>query len=86
MPSFDKWYDSEESLKGIYQRLLDAGCEISNHCSDLYTPVNATSCKIVEEYRKLSRNCVTIFNSQEDGSLWYDIPFAYMPYWEKRAV
>jgi hypothetical protein len=68
----------------IYEDLKDAGVELDHHESDLYAKVNPTSRKIVEAYK--FRGNVTVFSNQIDGSPWYDIPFAYRPWWEARAI
>jgi hypothetical protein len=80
------------SEPSIYQQLVAAGVEIDHHESDLYCPVNEVTKAIVEEgqYRSgdygdyLLKRAVSTFNSQIDGTLWYDIPFAYDPFWEKK--
>ncbi len=68
----------------IYKELSKANCKISNWCSDLHTPVNETSTAIVNEYE--FKNSVAQFNSQIDGVLYYDIPFAYYPYHTKSCA
>lgn len=68
----------------IYNEIVKAGVEYSNHESDLYVPVNEITKKIVEEYQ--FRGNVSTFVSNIDGKLWYDIPFAYLPYWDKKAT
>ena len=52
--------------------------EIGNHESDLYLKCTDVSKKLVSEYR--FKNNVETFRSNIDGSLWYDIPFAYDPF------
>lgn len=71
-------------MPDIYQELKDAGQEISNHESDLYTPVNETTKKIIDRY-EFKQNVKT-FRSQIDGKVWYDIPFQYTPFYEKKLV
>ena len=66
---------------GIYEEMKQAGVEISNHESDLYVPKNKITTPIINNY-KFKKN-VTIFVNQIDHKLWYDIPFAYQPYWDK---
>lgn len=67
----------------IYDQLKAANVELDHHESDLYAPVNDTTRAIVKEYK--FRSNVTTFTSQIDHTLWYDIPFAYLPFWEKAA-
>ena len=68
----------------IYQQLTEAGCQISNHYSDLYVEVSEASRKIIRDYEFLSK--VQVFRNNLDGRLWYDIPFAYEPYWEEKQA
>lgn len=66
------------TVTDIYKEVKRLGIETDNHCSDLYMPVNEISKKVIENYAYKSN--VTTFISQLDGKPWYDIPFAYDPY------
>jgi len=68
----------------IYHDLKIAGVPLDNHESDLYALVVPASTAIVERYEH--RANVRTFRSQLDGALWYDIPFAFLPWWEKRQL
>lgn len=70
-----------DALDTIYERLLRAGVELDHHESDLYAKKTPESDRIVQSYRYKSN--VTVFRSTFDGSPWYDIPFAYTPWWDK---
>ncbi len=70
-------------LIDIYEAAKEAGIEIDSHCSDLYMPVNEKSIKLVNQYKYKTN--VDIFISQIDGSRWYDVPFAYYPYYGNRS-
>ena len=70
--------------KSIYQQIKETGVEISNHYSDLYVPQNKTTLPIIAAYRK-EGHTVEVFRNNIDGKNWYDIPFAYEPYWEMVA-
>ena len=63
----------------IYKKLIDAGVEIDNHESDLYAKVTPISKEIIDKYEH-KRNVKTFVNNI-DHTLWYDIPFAYEPFW-----
>ena len=65
----------------IYEQLTADGHRIDNHESDLYTPVNSASVKLLKAYEFFCN--VKIFKSNIDNELWYDIPFAYDPFWIK---
>lgn len=70
--------------KSVYQQLVDAGVPLDSHESDLYAKVTPESKAIVDQYE--FRTNVTTFQSQTDGgALWYNIPFSYGPFWEKKV-
>lgn len=63
----------------IYQRMVDAGIEIDNHESDLYVPQNEDTQAIM-----LAADVRMVTFRSDEGVICYDIPFAYLPYWEAR--
>ena len=65
----------------IYDDLEATGVEIDNHESDLYVPVTDETSRIV----RASGLFFETFRSRIDGKQWYDIPFAYRPWWERRS-
>lgn len=59
--------------------------DIDHHESDLYLRVNPISRKIIEECPPA---CVSTFRSahkEDKGALWYDIAFAYTPFWQEKG-
>jgi len=66
----------------IYEEIKKTGFEIDNHESDLYCLANDITANILKNYEFKSQ--VTIFTSKTDKRLWYDIPFAYSPYWDEK--
>lgn len=66
----------------IYEQLKAVGVPIGSHESDLYAEVNAKSREIVSGYEYKCN--VTTFRNQITGTLWYDIPFAYTPFWDQK--
>jgi hypothetical protein len=66
----------------LYQELIAAGVEVSNHFSDLYCPVNETTKPILAR-STLTRSTFVNQAPPHVGELWYDVPFAYEPFWEK---
>jgi len=74
-------------MKHIYEQLKEAGVEIDHHESDLYCPVNDVSTAIIENWKKERRlsACVSRFINRNDGKAWYDLAFAYLPFWEKKG-
>ncbi len=67
-----------ETTMKIFQDAKALGIETDNHESDLYIPVTNETRKLVAQYEH--KNSVTTFISQIDGTLWFDIPFAYDPW------
>lgn len=68
--------------ESLFDQVKAAGLPFDNHESDLYIPVNETSQKLINGYKFKSN--VTQFTSQIDGKRWFDVPFAYEPFWPKR--
>jgi len=69
-------------LSSLYQALVDAGVEVSNHYSDLYYPVTRQTTEILSQYPDLRRSTTTFINNITQTS-YYDTPFQYTPFWEK---
>ena len=63
----------------IYEKMIEAGIIPEHHCSDMYVRVTAKTKEIVNEYEH--KDNVRIFSDSVDGKAWYDIPFAYDPFW-----
>lgn len=68
----------------LYGDLTAAGIPVENHESDLYFPATATSLDILNRH-PLQESNARQFTSQIDGKLWMDVPFAFLPWWEKRT-
>ena len=66
----------------IYQQMIKTGVPISNHSSDLYVKVTPATKAIIETYEL--KQSVSIFRSLLDKEEWYDIPFAFDPWWESK--
>ena len=56
--------------------------ERDHHASDLYIKATPATARIIDRYEFSSQ--VSSFRDQTDSrrALWYDIPFAYLPYWQ----
>ena len=67
----------------LYEAIKKAGIQIQNHYSDLYFPVTPESVAILAQYPAAKR-IATTFTNQVEGGLWYEVPFAFRPYWEER--
>lgn len=52
-----------------------------HHESDLYVLVTRESAVLCREYGKTGK----VFRSELDGQAYFDIPFAYEPFWTAKA-
>ena len=66
----------------LYDELVAAGCRIDNHESDLYVEATPEAERILRASDRWST--VKSFISQVDGKRWFDVPFAYVPFWEAK--
>ena len=69
----------EDTLYGEAKRL---NIPMDNHESDLYLKVTHESQELIRKYDK--NLTATIFKNQIDNTFWFDIPFAYLPFWENK--
>lgn len=65
-------------------RNTDCEAEVDHHESDLYLKHGRIANDIIAKYRARSamRVGISTFSSKIDGSLWYEIPFGYTPFWD----
>ena len=66
----------------LYGDLRAAGVPIDHHESDLYFADSPNSRLILARWLVQVR-LATRFENQQDGSTWWDVPFAYLPWWEE---
>lgn len=71
----------DNSIYNIAVKNMESN-EISNHESDLYLKVTQVSEKLIAEYE--FKGSVRKFFSKVDKSYWFDIPFAFNPFWNKK--
>jgi len=71
----------------IYQQMKAAGVPMDNHESDLYVPKNEVTSEIIHKAMREGelKSFVDIFMSERDNEWWYDIPFAYQPFWNEKS-
>ena len=69
----------------LYTLLVAAGCDIDHHESDLYVRATPEADAIIEAWQIKHGVNREVFRSAIDHSKWYDIPFAYDPFWSKKA-
>lgn len=73
--------------KPVTSATIYAECQLRNipchnHESDLYIPVTAETTELCKHFGHRPEK----FINQVEGGLWYDVPFAYAPWWEARGV
>lgn len=70
--------------QSLYQAMVEAGCELDHHESDLYVKDTPAAVQILRDWRtsKGSQLYMSRFISRVDATLWIEIPFAYDPWWE----
>ncbi len=74
-------------MVNIYDALKFAGCRISHHEADLYVKVDKVSRRVIREAAedgRLPNPQPTLFKADDGSGFWWEIPFAYEPFWEKR--
>jgi hypothetical protein len=69
----------------LYGDLVAAGVPMDHHESDLYFEDTATSRAILARWLFQAR-LATRFEDRLTGSTWWDVPFAFLPWWEDRAT
>lgn len=66
----------------LYDQLKAAGCELDSHESDLYVRATPEAKAIIEQ----EGSCYGKFVNQKDGKVWFEVSFAYDPWWKARAT
>lgn len=66
----------------LYDAAVAAAIPMDNHESDLYLKATPEAVALVRQYEGRS-NC-SGFTSQIDGERWIEVPFAFVPWWDKR--
>ena len=88
-----------DTIENIYEEARKLGVEIDHHESDLYIPVTPETMKLVARYkfrcnvttfvemtlpdRKPCILCGHVSHKRTPIRRWFDIPFAYQPFWVK---
>lgn len=73
-------------IKPLYDRLVEAGCEIGSHETDLHVKATPEAKAIIAQFEAeggISNK--EYFRSAIDKSAWIDLPFHYTPGWERRS-
>ena len=77
-----KWRDAIHP-KSLYHSLVGAAVPIASHESDLYFPVTEQTKAILAKFPD-KQSIAKQFTNQVEGGMWFDVPFAFMTYWDKR--
>ena len=67
----------------LYTELKRLGIKTDNWESDLYFPVTPETTQLLADMHDTS--ATTFQNQGQEGGLWYDAPFAFDPWWERRV-
>ena len=65
----------------LYQAIVRLGIDHDHHESDLYLPKTSQVDELLLKYPDANPSRFTCCITRE---LWYDIPFAYDPAWERK--
>jgi len=83
----------EPAERTLYEDCKAAGLEIDSHESDLYIRDSSVARRLLEIHDKRGKRVyqvdgwnVSVFRSQIDNAAWLDVPFAFDPYWQKKAA
>lgn len=70
-----------ETPNELYDEIVKVTSEDQrgNWTSDLQCKVTKATARVIDRYKY--RHLVTSFHSAIDGTLWYEIPFAFAPWW-----
>lgn len=74
-------HDDTIDAAELYAALVEMGATMENHESDLYVRLDTSVIRLIARY-KFKAQVKTFQSSIPDGGTWYDIPFAYVPYWK----
>lgn len=74
-------------MRNIYEEALKTMSpeQIDNHESDLYLMVTPESKKLISDY-EFKFNVTTFISAIAPHVLWYDVPFAYTPFWDSFRI
>jgi hypothetical protein len=70
----------EGTMNTLYQDLVLLGVPIDSHESDLYVVASPEVSALIEKHGL----CKTTFRHEVLKTIWYDVPFAFDPWWEVR--
>ena len=74
----------QQTKTSLYDDVKKLGCEIGNHCSDLYFPKTPETTALIRKHYPSGGHQVTTFTCQLDGTIWYSAPFEFLPWWDNK--
>lgn len=80
----DRCAHLRETGASLYHCLVAMGIEVDHHESDLYFPASAVTLALLRRFPDQGKIAKS-FKSEIDGKRWIEVPFAFMPFWERRA-
>jgi len=77
----------DHGAKSLYDKLKDAGQTLDHHESDLYVKWTPEAEAIIKAHGGTEAANARPFTYQRNGKgeRWIDVPFAYIPWWDKRT-
>lgn len=75
-----------ETHCSIYETFKFAGCRVAHYESDLYVKSDPLSRRVVREMVEAERitRHPCLFAATDGSGFWYELPFAYDPWWEEK--
>ena len=74
----------EYRAMSLYTKLIEAGVKVENYYSDLHVPVTDETTEILKQSKAAGDVFIAPETFNIDGVLWYDIAFAYEPFFKNR--
>lgn len=70
-------------MSTLYAKLIEAGCKVENHESDLYVQATPDAMRIVRAHGMHFDTFVSAPPEGDGRTIWIEVPFAYEPFWTK---
>lgn len=67
----------------LYDAIIAAGIQIDSHESDLYFPVTEQTTAILAKF-PTEKEIARTFQHTVKNQLWYEVPFGFLPFWDKK--
>ena len=77
-------YSTYKGIERLFDEIVQEGIGFDNHYSDLYIPVTTVTRRILIRREIIGSKGVSTFRSnlpEDNGADWYDVSFAFSPYW-----